>query len=422
MSLGMIGAIGGLGKGLSEESAFLAREDAAAAESQRQKDYQGWLLKTQQEYEVQREQRAEDRTIRTEQRTDVRNEQQKDRDFERTQNEAPVRRGIKVEDEKATARGKSEVAGETLETDANVASTMAEAKQTKADKALKGAQAEFYGQKGDSLGTKLDPVDATELKGIQSRAGKLEDAITKAKADGSWSGTPEQKQLQSQLVALQLRERQIIQKYRSAEGGGAPDPLGLRKPVAGGTGGGGAAPAPAPRKGGMISQQPGDTDRAAILTQEMRQARERLAGAKTDDERRRAQGDIDALTREMRAAGVAVPDAGAAPAQAAAPAAPQPAAPAVAAAPRPAAPAPAAAPAAPAEPASPAESIGRELDASRAEFKAFTEPSKRPGLKAGVAAREEYARKVETLKAKIREQEKRYADAVGNQGAAFVYR
>lgn len=387
MNLGMIGAIGGAGAGLQQESKFLERQDEADAATARQKDFQGWLLQQQQQYEVQREQR-----------TDRRAEEQKDRDFRRVQNEAPTRRDIKVEDEKASARGKSTVAAETVDTDAGVKQKLTDAGISTPDKGLKKAQADYYNDRGDAAVGKLDPADAAELKGVQARAGKLQETIDKAMAEpGGWdpATNPGQKQLQSNLAALRLRERTILQKYRPE--GEAADPLGIRgkQPAAGG------APKPAPRPSGMLSQ-PGDADRAMILNQEMRKARERVASAKSQEERARAEGDVAALEREMRAAGVQV----------------QAGAPAPAAPPRPAA--PAAAPVAAAAPVDPTEALGRELDASRAELKDMR--GKAPGLKAGAAAREQYAAKLQSLREKVRQQERRYADSVGGGGAAFVYR
>lgn len=406
MGMGMIGAIGGIGKGLNQESEYLAKQDDANADVARKKDLQGWLMQQQEQYQ-----------IRTEQRTDVRAEQQKDRDFSRTQTEAPVRRDIKVGDEKASAKGKSDVAAETADQDAAVAAKQAVAKETPSDKAVKEGHAGYYKKAGDALeakaDAKLDPTDAAELKGVQGSITEKQKLIDKQMAEpGGWdpAKNPGQKALQSQLVGLQLRERTILQKARGGDGATpAADPLGLRKQP-----GGGAAPAApaasgasAPKKGGML-QQPGDADQRAIYEGEYRKAQQALAAAKTPDEQGRAQTDITSLTREMQRLGIQPPGA-AAPTVAATP-------PAMPAPPRPAA-TPVAAVAAPADPT---EAMGQELDASRAAYKALTEPSKRPGLAAGVPVREEYAAKVQTLRDKIRMQERRYADAVGNKGAAFA--
>jgi hypothetical protein len=423
MSMGMIGAIGGVGKGLSNESEYIAKQEEADATAKRQKDYQGWLMAQQDQYAVAKEGRAEQAEVRKDERT-----------WTNEQTRAPIKRGIKVEDEKAAARGKSEVAGETLETDARVTSTLAEAKQTEADKKLKGSQsnaqdanAEYTrgaktalsDSKADGSGSgngkapKMDQVDADELAGVRGLIGKKSELIDKARAEGTWNPAtnPGQKSLQSEMVGLQLRERAIRSKYREGDPGGTPDPLGMRPKPAGAEG------APRPKAGGMI--QAGDGDRAMILNQEMAKARQQLTSAQTDVERTRAQNDINALTREMRAAGVQVADAGAAPQAAATPKPPTAVAPIVPAA-APAAAAPAAKPALAVAAVDPTEVLGREVDASRSEYKALTEPSKRPGLAAGGKAREEYAAKVATLRQKLQMQEKRYADAVGSKGAAFA--
>ncbi len=385
MGMGMIGAIGGAGQGLVNEGAFLAKEDAANAEMGRKKDYQTWLLQTQEEYAVRTENRA------------WKNEQER----------APAKRDMAVEDEKAKARGKSAVAAETVDTDVGVKQKLTDAGVSTDDKAVKKATAKLYGEKGDALDGKADPLDLAELKGVQARAGKLEDAITKAKAEGSWSGTPEQKQLQAQLAALQLRERTILQKGRGGDTAMA-DPLGVRKTATAKPGGmiGPTNPsAPAGRAASKFASTPEEMDMTKTYTDLFNKVSSELAEAKTPEERSRATTALADIRREAAAQNVPLPGGAA------------PAAPTGAAA---AAPKPAPAPRAAAAPMDPTEALGQELDASRAAYKALTEPSKRPGLAAGGKARDDYAATVSSLRDKIRQQERRYADAVGNQGAAFA--
>jgi hypothetical protein len=73
---------------------------------------------------------------------------------------------------------------------------------------------------------------------------------------------------------------------------------------------GGGAPAPGnrpPAPGGQprsAAPTPADADRVAIYNQEFRDAQQRLATARTPEERTRAQGDIDSLRRETQRLGI----------------------------------------------------------------------------------------------------------------------
>ena len=383
MGMGMIGAIGGLGQGLVNESVAIGKEEDRTKELAAKKDYQQWLLQTQEQFEI---------------RKDARN-------WSNEQQRAPVKREMAAEDEKSKTRAKVEVEAETADTAAGTKQKMTDAGVSTDDKAVKKATAKLYNERGEAIDAKpaaLDPADAAELKSVQSRAGKLEDAITKAKAEGAWSNTPEQKQLASQLAALQLKERAILQKYQSKEGGGAmPDPLKIRAPAGGEPG----------KKTGMVATGPTNASEAGMkdqvagpmgadpkaLAREIAATQADLAKVTDASSRQQLTAHLEDLKRQQARIGGAT---------AAAPAAPTPA-------PKPAV---AAAPAV----TDPTEVLGQELDASRAAYKALTEPSKRPGLAAGAPAREDYAKKVSSLRDKIRQQEKRYADAVGGQSASFA--
>lgn len=306
------GMIGGLGQGLVNEAANIDKRETEARELANRKDLEGWLMATREQFNIAAEGRAEQRTIRTEQRTDARTEAQKDRDFTRAQVEAPTRRSIKVEDDKASARGKSEVSAETVDVDAKVKQRLTDAGISDVDRRVKEAHADYYqsgaeynrGARAD--GSKLNPRLKAQFDSLEAQAKTIDEEITKAMAQpGGWDpvANPGQKQLQARLAGLRLQQRTLIQEGGSKEPAGA-DPLGLR--------GGGKGEGAAPPKPGMIKTGgPADADRAAILTQEYRQAQGRLSAAKTDDERRRAQTDLQALTREMQGVGVPVPAAAA---------------------------------------------------------------------------------------------------------------
>jgi hypothetical protein len=419
MGLGMIGAIGGVGQGLVNQGQFLAEEEKAVAADTRTRNLQGWLAQ-------QREQFA----IAAEGRAAARRETEKDSDFERTKREAPDRRQIAAEDVKGKKVAESEAARDTLEDDATVAARMTEAKQTEADKKLKGAQADYYSERNDTTlagkkgaAAKLDPADNAELADIKAAAKGKRDLIDKGRADGTWDDsklTPGQQKMQAEVIALEKRQRAILGSYREGAAPGAkPDPVQLRKPAAS------PAPAgPAPATGGApkavrtsMKSTPEETDRALIFNNEYRDAHTRLKAAASDEERQRAQGDISALEREAKGAGITLnqqPAGGGMIQQAGMPAAPRPPA-----APVPVVPAGAAAPAA--APASPFEALGQQVDATRRELSAATEPSRRPGLKAGPEARQQYTERVEALRAKLRGQEGEYQRAVGQQQPAFRF-
>lgn len=57
-----------------------------------------------------------------------------------------------------------------------------------------------------------------------------------------------------------------------------------------------------------MAPRPGDSDQAAIYKGEMKSAQDRLAAAKTPEERTRAQSDIDGLTRETKRLGIKLQD------------------------------------------------------------------------------------------------------------------
>ncbi len=209
---------------------------------------------------------------------------------------------------------------------------------------LQGAQAGYYesaaGAKDATAAKptaeKMSEPDKLAYTSINKQRETINTAMTKAQAEGTWDeNSPGAKQLKTKLAALGMQESKLIAKYGDAggEGGAAPDPLNLRKPA------GGARSAPAPAG----SPKSGQLD---ILNQEWTKAQSQLAGAKTPEERTRAEGDLSALTREFKNLKASPPGAaanmatgGAIAAPAPAPAAARP--PAVAPAPTPT-PAPAA--------------------------------------------------------------------------------
>lgn len=400
MSMGMIGAIGGAGNAFIKEGDHLYKEEERNSEVNRQKGFQDWLMKRRQEFQVEDEARAEARDIRKEGRTDARNEQQKDRDFDRTQREAPARRGIKSEDTKAETRAKSDAAAETADQDAGTKRKLTEAGQTEAQRNLQNAQADYYRERGDTsskVGDKLSGADSEETRSLREAIKDKRKMIDQGRVDGTWNDaelTPGQKKLQAELVALEKRQRAVLEGARESKGGGAAaapkaDPLGLRKPAPGGA-------APGARQ--SAAPAPGDADRENILRSEHRRASQRAATATDPDERRRAELDRDSVAMEMQRLGFKPEGAG--PAATPVAAGGMIGAPLAAAkVPPAAAPAPAAAaPAAPAAPAgTPKGALDNLLGAAKGGDAA---PAAAGPAGGGQGAAPDYRSKVDALKAK----------------------
>lgn len=407
MGLGMMGALGGVGQAFTNEADYLRKEDAANAAMGREKDLRGWLLAKQEEFgiraearkeaaDIRGEERREQTTIRTEDRSDKRRETQKDQDYQRTLGEAEGRRGVVVADKKAIKQADIDVESENIDTLAGNKKKMSEAGETDSVKNLRAAQADLYRDRGDALATKgagggtakMNPEDAADLKSIQAQRQKINELVTKAEIEGGGDPAGIAK-ARTSMGALALREKAILDRYRGD--GATPDPLGVRK----------AAPAPSggASKGGMMGNYSTEEQMRAQATgivadpaQAASMASSAAARAKTPAERAALQ---EVATNEGALAARSKPAATARPA------------------------------AAPATPVSelvqaltPAERTGRELDAAREEYKRETEPSRRPGLAAGAAARESYAARTQELRARIRALESQYQQQVGNLGGA----
>lgn len=359
MNMGMIGALGGLGTSLTNQSAFLAKaEEEERAEGRdirketradvRQRNFQDWLLKKQQEYKIEDETRAERREIDREGRTDTREEARKDRDYDRTIKEAPGRATATATSNSIIHDAKSGDAARTADQDAGVKKKLTEAGQTDSARDLQGAQADYYRQRPTGS-EKLSGADSEEIKGLRSAIADRRKMIDQGRIDGTWDDeklTPAQRKIQTQLIADEKRLRTVLQSARGSDaapsGGAGADPLNLRKPAAP------AAPSSSSKPGmvggGTLPKGVADSDMTAIYQQEYRKAQSALASAKTPEERARAEGDIAALQREAKAKNVVL-EGGGAPAAATTVAAPAPQPLATAKAP--------AAPAAPAQPARP---------------------------------------------------------------------
>lgn len=327
-SLGMIGAIGGVGAGFSAQAQFLGDEEKANNAATRQQKLEEWRMSTKEQYdirseergdvrevaregrqdtrEVARETRGEERAVRTEGRTDKRAEEQKDRDFTRLQGEAPARRDLKAEDTKSDHRTRSALAAETVDVDAGVKGKLTEAGQTDSGRRLQEAQATEAESRAEALGREVK--ETPQVKVIREQADKIEADIRKATLGQTFDpkNIPAHAQLKKQLEdlrGLQMSARQDAEKRRGAAANAAakdgPQDAeldALRAKREGKTPG---KPGSSP-----TASKPGDTDMTMIYQQEQRKAREQLAAATTDVERTRAQNDLAAIARDAKRAGV----------------------------------------------------------------------------------------------------------------------
>jgi hypothetical protein len=93
-----------------------------------------------------------------------------------------------------------------------------------------GHLARMEGIARDKGGNKADPYESMAFKSMEAERANLAGLINKAKAEGTWTGTPEQKQLESNLAAVAMRQRDFLSQY--TDQGGTGDPFGIRMPPA----------------------------------------------------------------------------------------------------------------------------------------------------------------------------------------------
>lgn len=221
MSMGMMGALGGLGSGLVQQGAVMEREEVANADMARKTKFEQWLMQAREEINI----RADDRAWKNE------------------QERAPVKAKMKVDENTAEAKGKLDFESGNIDTIAGNKKKVTEASRTDAQNAEDKAKARYWeanatdletnGKPGkggaDKSGTKLEPDDEFEYKSLDARVKSLQGVIDKARGEpGGWDPekNPGQKQLQTELSATQLRQRAILAQYRD---GASDDPLSIRK-------------------------------------------------------------------------------------------------------------------------------------------------------------------------------------------------
>ncbi len=167
---------------------------------------------------------------------------------------------------------------------------------------------------------RMDEADKVQYQSMAKRLESIDNAITKAQADGMWNeDSPNAKQLRQQQAALGLQMRSVLERYQD-KGGGSPDPLGLRKPSqAGGKTAGNESPAARTGQGTVpdsesgkfiiVNEMGGDLNKAEAFAKDLeaRAAAAPNAEAKSImlDEANRIRAGIRAMSQQPRPAGMA---------------------------------------------------------------------------------------------------------------------
>lgn len=337
MGYGMIGALGGFGGGtgiggaMMNEASIMLKEEERKQAMADQKGLEAWRMSTAEGYKIAAEARAEQTAIRADTRAW---ENEKTRAPERADMAASASVKAKNADLEFNTKNRDAIAAN--------AKAMKEAQETDAEKEERRARADYYSGRTEAAlnprgtGGKLDPMLAEQIKSMDNEIERKAGHIDSARAKGEWSGTPEQKALQAELVALKLRRENLYRQGSPStpERSNAEDPIGIRGAAARTS-----TPAPAGARGGKTPlSTPEDRDMEAIYRGEYERAKKTAATATDPDVKRRAESDMEAVVRDARRMGVDVLQAAPTGMVAAAPRAAQPA-PAAPAAP-PAAPGP----------------------------------------------------------------------------------
>ncbi len=184
--------------------------------------------------------------------------------------------------------------------------TKSEARRAAHDDRIAGI-AERKSAASDPL-SKLPPAVKLRAEGLRTEISQLNQAITKAQADGSWQpGSPGAKELATRKAALGLQLNQVLAPYMKGDGGVGDDALGLfgDEPPAKPSPGAAASPAPAPTAGAPAAapaQPSAIASMASAIQQNRREASQQ--GAEYQQLQRRAQEAMSggaALTQQERA-------------------------------------------------------------------------------------------------------------------------
>lgn len=452
MSMGMIGALGGMGNGtgvggaLMAQGSFLQKQEEADLEMGRTKSLQSWLMQAREEYTIKSEDRAYSRMKETEGRSDARTKtadiERDARTWQNEQDRAPVKRVMKAADKSAEFEGDLKSQTDNIDTLAGNKGKMTEASMTadqKREHAARATLAEASAQEildGTKRGLKMPGPEHDTVKALDDQIktlssewskGVLSGAIVKDK-DGQL-GTPEQRGEFKRLAVLRQQRNDIAAPFMREQRTGNSNPLNRGvSPSADGD---------IPRS--TYGNTPNEDDNSLTFNSEYKRQKGILASATDPEEKSRAQTDMTAIEGEAKRMGVTldpnwVPPAGTVVAKSLAAQQAGDGKPifggmmGATGIPDSANQAPTPAPAAPLAVNGDPNDLLKEVDSARSELKDFTASVKPPGLAAGEGSREEYARKVQSLKEKIKAAQSRYYQAAssgyqrpGGGGAAFSY-
>lgn len=138
---------------------------------------------------------------------------------------------------------------------------------------------------------RMSEFDKADFASINREREKIDATNLKAQAEGTYNpNSPGAKSMAMRVIELETKKRNLQSKYGDAPGQGG-DELKIRPATVSAPG---AAAAGDDRKIPKNTQSARDATRADILENELRTAQTRLAAGDT-----RAQGDVDALNREL---------------------------------------------------------------------------------------------------------------------------
>lgn len=371
MKLALAGAIGGLGSGMVNQAAIMQKDEDAEKELTRRKGLELFLQDAREQMGIRTEARAEARELAREERTDQREVKKDERNWQNEQDRAPTKNRLKA-DARTSELGteldfKEQNVDRANTIDAKTARSKATTdagivKEQGADEGYLNALSALTDAKGGTAAAiqaevaQLGLDEKREVTGLIKEYASTQDPARKTQIKEALTvrGIIKSGEFDTEKVVTETQNpdgsTSKVERVQKRQTAGAPaaaaTPPGpwqkYGKPPA-------AAPAATPAGTGMVAtsapptakfgSKASEMDRADIFRQEHRKVSEQLQAATDPDVRRRLEGDLSALQREAKGAGVQL--------SAPAPAATAPASPTAAVAPPPAA-APAAAPANPA--------------------------------------------------------------------------
>ncbi len=229
MKLGLIGALGGVGQAFINEADDIRKSEAEDARFAKEKNLQTWLMQARDEYAIKSEARAEGRAIAGEQRRTTAEIAADERKYANEQTRAPEVRARTTADADAKRSGELKFESDNIAALAKNKGAIAEASETQSTKDLRRATADAYRGKAEASQNngKLPPALKAELHGLDDEIKQTSQAIEKAKISGEWTGSADQKGIESGLAAKRLRRSALLQDAEKSTSR-QDDPLGLK--------------------------------------------------------------------------------------------------------------------------------------------------------------------------------------------------